>query len=130
MQAYFTSQPDSYYSDALFFISLGLHRIALNQKHVIMIDIDTKINADIKLLFDEFNNFTNETLLAIAPEQSPVYRHVLYMYRAKNRDTDFGKPLSQNGNPGVNSGVLLLNLTRIRQSKSYNDLMSPKIVKG
>lgn len=129
MQAYFTSQPDSYYSDALFFISLGLHRIALNQNRAVIIDIDTKINVDIKLLFDEFNNFTNETLLAIAPEQSPVYRHVLYMYRAKYRDTDFGKPLSQHGNPGVNSGVLLLHLSRIRNSKLYNDLMAPKRVK-
>lgn len=57
MRKYFTSQPDSYYSDALFFISLGLHRIAVNQTLAVMIDIDTKLNTDIKLLFNEFKQF-------------------------------------------------------------------------
>ncbi|KAK6622143.1 hypothetical protein RUM44_001950 [Polyplax serrata] len=129
MRKYFTSQTDSYYSDALFFISLGLHRIAVNQTKAIMIDVDTKLNTDVKLLFDEFNNFGSEALIGIAPEQSPVYRHVLYVYRAKYRDTNFGKPLSQNGNPGVNSGVLLLNLARLRESDMYNRLLSPEQVK-
>ena len=58
MRKYFTSQPDSYYSDALFFISLGLHKIADDQNYGIMIDVDTKIQIDVKLLFDEFNNFS------------------------------------------------------------------------
>ncbi|KAL0276974.1 UNVERIFIED_CONTAM: hypothetical protein PYX00_004419 [Menopon gallinae] len=129
MQSYFTSQPDSYYSDALFFLSIGLYRIALNQAQAVMIDVDTKFHSDVKLLFDEFNNFGNETLLGIAPEQSPVYRHVLYMYRAKYRDTEFGKPLSQHGNPGVNSGVLLLNLAKMRESDLYERLLSPNQVK-
>lgn len=71
----------------------------------------------------------NETLLGIAPEQSPVYRHVLYMYRAKYRDTEFGKPLSQHGNPGVNSGVLLLRLAKMRESDLYKRLLLPNQVK-
>lgn len=57
MQTYFTSQPDSYYSDALFFLSIGLYRIALNQVEAVMIDVDTKFHSDVKLLFDEFNHF-------------------------------------------------------------------------
>lgn len=51
------------------------------------------------------------------------------MYRAKYRDTNFGKPLSQKGNPGVNSGVLLLHFERLRKSLLYNKLLLPEQVK-
>uniref|UniRef100_A0A1B6CT90 Xyloside xylosyltransferase 1 n=1 Tax=Clastoptera arizonana TaxID=38151 RepID=A0A1B6CT90_9HEMI len=55
MQPFFTSSPGTYYSDALFFISLGLHRIApSNQKQAIMLDVDTMLKADIALLYKEF----------------------------------------------------------------------------
>lgn len=55
MQPHFSSQPGTYYSDALFFLSLGLHRIALEQQRAAMFDADTKLHANIEELFQEFD---------------------------------------------------------------------------
>lgn len=56
MLPYFSSQPGAYYSDALFFISLGLHKVAPpTQSRAILLDVDTMIVDDIAQLFQEFN---------------------------------------------------------------------------
>lgn len=56
MLPHFSSQPGAYYSDALFFISLGLHRVApLTQSRAILLDVDIKLVDDIAQLFQEFN---------------------------------------------------------------------------
>ena len=55
MQPHFSSQPGTYYSDALFFLSLGLHRIALGQQRAVMFDADVKLQANIEELFQEFD---------------------------------------------------------------------------
>jgi len=63
MSPHFSSKPGTYYSDALFFISLGLHRIAPNyQRLAVMFDADTKFRTDVKDLFEEFNKFGEEAL--------------------------------------------------------------------
>ncbi|XP_054271145.1 xyloside xylosyltransferase 1 [Macrosteles quadrilineatus] len=130
MLPYFTSQPGSYYSDALFFISLGLHQVAPeSQNRAIMLDVDTKVVADIALLFHEFNRFGKRAVLGIAPELSPVYHHILYLYRNHHKHSRLGAPLSTGGFPGVNSGVLLLDFQRLRLSDEYNQLLNPDAVK-
>ena len=57
MQPHFSSQPGTYYSDALFFLSLGLHRIAGDQQCAAMFDADIKLRAGIDELFQEFDRF-------------------------------------------------------------------------
>nr|CAD7454123.1 unnamed protein product [Timema tahoe] len=128
MQPHFSSQPGTYYSDALFFISMGLHRIALDQNRVAMFDVDTKLRADVGQLFQEFDSFEESTLFGLAPELTPVYRHVLYVYRSKHKGTKFGEPISKGGFPGVNSGVMLLRLDRMRESVTYNQLLKSTVV--
>lgn len=55
MQLYFSSVPGSYYSDSLFYISLGLHNIAPSYHHkVILVDIDIKFETDIIKLYEHF----------------------------------------------------------------------------
>ncbi|KAG5890576.1 hypothetical protein JTB14_012704 [Gonioctena quinquepunctata] len=52
------SHRGTYYSDALFYISLGLYRIApLNQNIAILLDCDLYFKKDIGLLFNEFDTF-------------------------------------------------------------------------
>nr|CAD7573940.1 unnamed protein product [Timema californicum] len=128
MQPHFSSQPGTYYSDALFFMSMGLHRIALDQNCVAMFDVDTKLRADVGQLFQEFDSFEESTLFGLAPELTPVYRHVLYVYRSKHKGTKFGEPISKGGFPGVNSGVMLLRLDRMRESVTYNQLLKSAMV--
>lgn len=124
MSPHFSSKPGTYYSDALFFLSLGLHRIAPpGQNLAVMFDADTKFRMDIKALFEEFQGFGKEALFGLAPELTPVYRHVLYVYRSKNPKTSFGEPGYLGGYPGYNSGVVLLNLKKLRESLEYDQIV-------
>ncbi|XP_008559904.1 xyloside xylosyltransferase 1 [Microplitis demolitor] len=129
MSPKFSSKPGTYYSDALFFLSLGLHRIASpRQKLAVMLDVDTKFRRDIKELFREFDNFGPDALFGLAPELTPVYRHVLYLYRSQNPSTQFGEACSSGGYPGYNSGVVLFNLERLRNSLEYDQIVSMDMV--
>lgn len=131
MQPHFSSQPGSYYSDSLFFLSLGLHHIApKSMSRAAMFDIDTKLQSDVGDLFDLFESFGNETLFGLAPELSPVYRHVLYLYRSKNPLSKIGDPLANDGFPGLNSGVILFALDRLRNSSLYPQLIHAVNVTG
>lgn len=124
MSPHFSSKPGTYYSDALFFLSLGLHRIApAGQKFAAMFDADTKFRKDVKELFDELQYFGSKALFGLAPELTPVYRHVLYLYRNKHPETMFGEPGHFKGYPGYNSGVVLFNLDRLRKSSEYNEIV-------
>lgn len=68
-------------------------------------------------------SFGNDTLFGLAPELSPVYRHVLYLYRSKNPTSKIGDPISSGGYPGLNSGVILFCLDRLRNSSLYAQLI-------
>ncbi|XP_014483730.1 PREDICTED: xyloside xylosyltransferase 1 [Dinoponera quadriceps] len=129
MSPHFSSKPGTYYSDALFFLSLGLHRIApSDQKLAAMFDADTKFRRDVKDLFEEFRNFGEDALFGLAPELTPVYRHVLYIYRNKHPNTLFGEPRHKGGYPGYNSGMVLFNLEKLRKSLAYNEIVGKKNV--
>lgn len=129
MSPHFSSKPGTYYSDALFFLSLGLHRIApVDQNVAAMFDADTKFRKDIKELFEEFNSFGSQALFGLAPELTPVYRHVLYLYRNKQPNTLFGEPASSGGYPGYNSGVVLFNLDKLRNSTVYERIVKKESV--
>lgn len=96
------------------------------------------------VFFVQFHRFSEDNLFGLAPELTPVYRHILYKYRAKNPNTNFGNayypsmttvasaaiaksPLKANnkkkhlrhGYPGLNSGVVLMDFDKIRRSKLY-----------
>jgi len=51
-----------------------------------------------------------------------VYRHTFWKFRQQNPRTRIGEPPPY-GLPGFNSGVLLLDLKRMRQSSVYNSLL-------
>lgn len=134
MMPYFSSNPGSYYSDALFYLSLGLHRIVdPHMRRAILIDCDVVFRTDVRFLFNEFHKFSSDNLFGLAPELTPVYRHILYRYRANYPNTNFGSPYYpssvlnskhkhkhiKHGYPGLNSGVVMLDFKRIRESKLY-----------
>lgn len=91
------------------------------------------MNCSIVLFIYFFFSFKETELFGLAPEQSPVYRHVLYMYRAKHNTTfgDYYHPNftlndthHPNGFQGYNSGVILFNFSAIRESKIYPQLLT------
>jgi len=82
MKPHFSSASGSYYSDDLFFLSLGLHLISPLDK-VVLVDLDTEFRADPAILFQFFDLFTDEHLFGLGPELSPVYKHVLFKFLHK-----------------------------------------------
>ncbi|XP_052870785.1 xyloside xylosyltransferase 1 [Anopheles cruzii] len=141
----FNYRSGSYYSDALFLLSLGLHRIVdRSMRHAILIDCDVVFRASVKELFDQFESFSPDQMFGLAPELTPVYRHVLSRYRLNNPHTLFGSPYylekpplggmgdkrTRHGYPGLNSGVVMLHLDRIRRSRLYEEIIKESTVKS
>ena len=93
-----------------------------------MLDTDLKFMTDIKQLFDFFPQFTGENIIALAHEQQPVYRHMLSLYRSRNKGTKVGDP-PPNGLTGFNSGVMLLDLDRMRTSHAYASFLGDNVIK-
>lgn len=122
IRPYFSFKQGAYYSDGLFYISIGLFKV-MPLKKVIIVDADVKFLDDIQNLYRYFDEFPSEAIIGIAREQQPVYRHVLYEYRRLNINTSVGEPPPK-GEPGFNSGVLLMDLEKMRRSKLYNDVLN------
>ncbi|XP_071805418.1 uncharacterized protein [Asterias amurensis] len=124
------SKGNPYYQDAIFFLSVALHRgILPDYVHkVIMLDTDLKFMTDIKELFDHFEHFVGDNIMGLAREMQPVYRHMLSYYRNLNKGTKAGDP-PPNGLTGFNSGVFLLDFDKIKRSTAYHSYINPdKIV--
>uniref|UniRef100_A0A8C5MP37 Xyloside xylosyltransferase 1 n=1 Tax=Leptobrachium leishanense TaxID=445787 RepID=A0A8C5MP37_9ANUR len=129
MQKHFSAGSGTYYSDSIFFLSVALHRIMPKDiTRIIQLDLDLKFKTNIRELFEEFDNFLQNSVIGIAYEMQPVYRHTFWQYRRENRNTKVGDP-PPDGMPGFNSGVMLLNLEAMRQSKLYNQLLEPNTVR-
>ena len=81
MQERFSYKPGAYYSHALFFLSMVLHRVLPETIHrVIMLDADLKFTDDIAKLHHHFELFENENVIGIANEAQPVFRLLLQYF--------------------------------------------------
>ena len=119
----FAVHTTNYYSKSWFHISPGLHRfLPSSVEKVIALDIDMFVLTDIKHLWWYFKSFDTDQMMAFSSEQQPVYFHVTSSFREKNKNTIIGKP-KPHGLPGVNGGVKLLHLDRLRKSRIYNSLI-------
>nr|XP_054768956.1 xyloside xylosyltransferase 1-like [Lytechinus pictus] len=118
-----------YYKDSIFFLSTMLHKDLLPEyvHRIIMLDTDLKFMSDIKELFDHFDRFRGDNIMGIVHEQQPVYRHIFSLYRSQNPGTRVGGP-PPDGLTGFNSGVLLLDIDRIRNSVHFEEYLRPEKV--
>ena len=127
MQKFFT-KPGAYYSDPLFFLSLVIHRVMpLDLRRVIMLDSDLKFGSDINQMYQLFKEFQEQNVIGIAREMQPVYRHTFWQYRKNHPESRVGNP-PPTGLTGFNSGVLLLDLDKMRRSQLYNSLIDTDAV--
>ncbi|KAL1494688.1 hypothetical protein ABEB36_010252 [Hypothenemus hampei] len=133
MSPFFSSKPGTYYSDALFYLSLGLYRFApISQKRALLLDCDVYFKRSVSVLFAEFNRFKPSAIFGLSPELSPVYHHILHTYKRKHKTT-FGEfyhsraiaPLNVHprGFQGYNSGIVLINLEKQRSSKEFAQII-------
>ncbi|KAJ7324556.1 hypothetical protein JRQ81_017576 [Phrynocephalus forsythii] len=129
MQKLFSAGAGTYYGDPLFFLSVALHRLLPREiSRIIQVDLDVEYRANIRELFDEFDNFPEGAVIGIAREMQPVYRHIFWQYRKEHPGTKVGDP-PPDGLPGFNSGVLLLDLEAMRRSELYNGLLEAGAVR-
>lgn len=128
MQDHFSYSSSSYYGDSLFFLSIGLYKV-FDPKidRIILLDADLKFKNDIGKLHDLFEQFNETNIIGIARDGQPVYRHLFWQYRNENPNTRVGDP-PPNGLTGFNSGVLLLDLKKMRSSDLYDQLVTPESV--
>ncbi|XP_007252638.3 xyloside xylosyltransferase 1 [Astyanax mexicanus] len=128
MQRHFSAGSGAYYSDAIFFLSVAMHRIMpAEMKRIVQLDLDLKYRSNIRDLFQEFRLFSPEAVIGIVREMQPVYRHTFWQYRKENPKSRVGDPPPQ-GLPGFNSGVMLLDLEAMQRSALYNQLLEPERV--
>ncbi|KAM9831648.1 xyloside xylosyltransferase 1 [Neosynchiropus ocellatus] len=123
MQKHFSAGSGAYYSDSIFFLSVAMHHIMPKSiTRIVQVDLDLKYRTNIKHLFQEFDRFTPGAVIGIAREMQPVYRHTFWQYRKENPQSKVGDPAPE-GQPGFNSGVMLLDLGAMRASALYNELL-------
>ena len=97
-----------------------MHRIMpTSLTKLILLDVDTVFKTDIKSLFELFHDFDDKNVIGIARENQPVYRSTFWDYRKKHPNTRVGGP-PPSGLTGYNSGVVLLDLNKMRISEKYN----------
>ncbi|CAG0885581.1 unnamed protein product [Darwinula stevensoni] len=101
----------SYYGDDLFVITPFLHLLPIDK--IIILDVDLKFRADVRDLWSEFEKFLPSSVIGVAPELSPVYYHYTHQYRKENPLTKVGSTEPKHMQ-GINSGVMLLDLEKIR----------------
>ncbi|XP_050430473.1 xyloside xylosyltransferase 1 [Adelges cooleyi] len=128
LKRFFQSSKGSYYSDDVFYLSPALHLVAPDTvDKAVVLDVDTEFHSSVCDLHNIFDNFTDTEIFGLAPELSPVYHHILWKWRYFQGEKR--KPKAERGNmQGLNSGVVLLNLERMRNNNSvlYDRLISPQ----
>ncbi len=107
------------FHDAIFFLSIGLHRLLPEIGRVVKLDFDILLATSLYEVHRQFDAFAETNVIGIGPELQPVYRRGLQKYRNENPGTRAGSPRPE-GQPGVNAGVMLLDLDRMRRSELYN----------
>lgn len=114
------------YNDKLFYTGPLYHRIFPNLNKLIFMDVDLDIQSNINLLYQQFAQFSQENLLGVAHDLSLHYRLNLENYRRRHPASTLGDP---GPTQGFNTGVVLYNLARMRESEEYNRLLSGEEVK-
>ncbi|XP_064481674.1 xyloside xylosyltransferase 1-like [Ornithodoros turicata] len=108
------------YNDDMFFITEIFHRV-FNLRRIIFLDLDLQFEVNIGELYDIFRLFKPQNLIGIGNDLQPQYRKDFAKYRSKHNETDVGSP--RPGRQGFNTGVMLMDLDKIRGSKLYNGLL-------
>lgn len=98
-----------------------------NISKIILLDIDLVFKSDIADLFTLFHYFDKEQAIGIARENQPVYRNVFWEYRSNHPKSRIGDP-PPFGLTGFNSGVVLLDLDKLRTSSKYNSYFTENVL--
>jgi len=118
---------DKYISD-LFYIGPIYHLAFTKLEKMIMLDsTDLGVVSDLKDLWSEFSELerSKDSLLAVGLDLAPHYFNQLNEYRRKWPSSKVGQPGRLQG---LNTGVVLYHLARMRESALYNSYLHPEAV--
>ncbi|KAI1285326.1 Xyloside xylosyltransferase 1 [Halotydeus destructor] len=112
----------------VYYMSLGLHHYFGQVEKMILLDADVHFTANIKQLYAYFDVFDEQQVIGVTHEQQPVYGNLFDEYRqSTDNASSAGLPLPT-GNPGVNSGVMLLYLSRLRLNSSLDKYLNKETI--
>ena len=116
---------DKYAAD-LFYVAPLYHLAFLGMDKIIFIDSSDLIFAtDVKDLQELFENIGDEAVMSIGLDLSPHYRINLNDYIQSHPSTHLGQP---GPCQGLNTGVVLYDLDKMRQSITYNSYLTTPMV--
>merc|ERR1719499_3022675 len=84
---------------------------------MIFTDVDVVFKISLESLYSKFSKFSTKNLFSFAPDLTPHYFTLSQDYRSNHPETSVGLPGSQQG---LNTGVGLLHLARMRESEELN----------
>ena len=110
------------YAADLFYVAPLYHLAFLSMEKMIFIDsTDLVFLSDVKDLEEQFVNMEDEAVMEIGLDLSPHYLTHLNHFIKTNPETIFGLPGRYQG---LNTGVVLFNLEKMRKSVEYNNLLT------
>jgi len=113
------------YLNDLFYVGPLYHQIFTNLEKLIFLDVDLEFYRDVKLLYKQFAQFDSSQLIGVGLDLSPHYRTSLELYRKQNPGTHIGQPGRYQG---LNTGVVLYNLARMRESEEWQNYLDKENV--
>jgi lipopolysaccharide biosynthesis glycosyltransferase len=114
------------YKHDLFYI-LPYHHLEFPDtiKKLILIDVDLEFRTDFYDLFQQFKKFSPTEVIGCGVTQSPFYFTFFKYYKKLNPNTHIGQAGRYQG---LNTGVLLLDLEKMRASQSYQKTTQPATI--
>ena len=120
LQKFFSVNSIPYYQKGLFYLVPIVHNIIKEDK-IILLDTDIVVLGDIRELYREFIYFDASQFWGVTYEQSPYYAKALSEFRQANRRTVFGGYPKNGGIPGINTGVLLVDIKKLVDDSFVQD---------
>lgn len=132
---YENKDPDNYaivdmefsdkYNHTIYYISPFYQRIFPKLTKLVVMDTDMEFRSDPAELYNEFEKFNMDQIFGCGNDLAPHYFSLLQGtgYFDLHPETKFGAP---GRFQGLNVGVLLLRLDRLRKNKMFNQLLSSK----
>jgi len=123
--AYFPDSPENHaleivfpprYDRDLFYIAPFYHLDLSRIKKLIVVDLDLEFRCSLGDLYSQFDDFSEEELFAVGNNQSPYYFLATQSYREKHPGSKVGEAGKMQG---FNTGVVLFNLEKMRESSIY-----------
>jgi len=113
------------YLNDLFYVGPLYHQIFANLDKLIFLDVDLEFYRDVKLLYKQFSQFDDQQLIGVGLDLSPHYKTSLELYRSQHPGTHIGEPGRYQG---LNTGVVLYNLARMRASEQWQNYLDKENV--